>query len=202
MIFGPRGTPPTVPGSGGPPVTVGRGGYGTFAGSPEIARASGGDSMSVNDASAVETTFERIRQRYAVYYHLPEGMDSARGLDLDLSNAARRRHPDAALQYRRVGLTQDSGKPGLITRIPAHAPSSRDPEPAQTDADSADSSSNPTHKRRAVNDSSGAPVSLAVQAPPGQTADTDTPKTINRRRGVSDPGSSTPVVITPTTPTQ
>ena len=67
---------------------------GTSAGSPSIARASGGDSMNVNDAAAVETTFERIRQRYAIYFTIPEGMGddmkNGRGMELDLADAARK----------------------------------------------------------------------------------------------------------------
>jgi hypothetical protein len=200
VIFGPRGTPPTVPGSGAPPIMVGN--YGMSCGAPEIARASGGDSMSVNYASAVETTFERIRQRYAVYFHLPESMDSARGMDLDLTDAARRRHPDAALQYRRVGLAQDSGKPGLITRMPAHPPTGRDPDPAAPNSidASADPSAAAPHRRPGVNDSSGTPVTLAVQPPIEQPADPDSSatKVTSRRRGVSDPGSTPRVTVTPT----
>jgi len=193
VIFGPRRTPPTVPGSGGPTVINGPT---TWAGSPEIARASGGDSMSVNDGSAVETTLERIRQRYAVYYHLPEGMDASRGLDLDLTNAARRRHPDAALQYRRIGLTGDAARPGLISRVPAHAPTGRDPEPVAQDAEP-DPAPTVAHRRPGVNDSSVTPVSLPVHGPPESTSDPDTVPIKSRRRAVSDPGSAPRVILVP-----
>ncbi|MBV8841611.1 MAG: VWA domain-containing protein [Bryobacterales bacterium] len=196
VIFGPR----RLPGSGGgPPVIVGPGQPGIFAGSPEIARSSGGDSLSINDATAVETTFERIRQRYAVYFHLPEGMDSARGMDLDLTDAARRKHPDAALQYRQVTLAKDGARPGLISRVPAHPPTGRDPEPAQA-GDSTDDKPTLAHRRPAVNDASGTQVSLPVQTPGDQPADADTsttPTTINRRRGVSDPGSTPHIILQP-----
>ena len=194
VILGPR----RVPSPGGPPIMIGNR-EGVYAGSPEIARASGGDSLGVNDASAVETTFERIRQRYAVYFHLPDGMDAARGMELDLTDAARRRHPDAALQYRRIGLANDSGRPGLISRVPAHAPTGHDPEPAQS-ADSADTSPALAHRRPAVNDSSGTQVTLPVQAPVEQPS-TDPPPapgpTTNHRRGVSDPGSTPHIILIP-----
>jgi hypothetical protein len=196
VILGPRRGGP-----GGPPVMIGNR-DGVFAGAPEIARASGGDSLSVNDASAVETTFERIRQRYAVYFHLPEGMDSSGGMELDLSDATRRRHPDASLQYRRIGLANDSGRPGLISRVPAHAPTGRDPEPASQAAqtDSPDSTPAAVHRRPAVNESSGTQVSIPVQAPPppaDQTAADAPAPTTNHRRGVSDPGSTPRIILVP-----
>jgi hypothetical protein len=192
VILGPRRT--TTPGA--PPVMIGNR-EGVYAGSPEIARASGGDSLSVNDASAVETTFERIRQRYAVYFYLPEGMDASRGMELDLTDSARRRHPDAALQYRRIGLAADSGRPGLISRVPAHPPTGRDPEPAQT-TDSEDPSPTIAHRRPGVNDSSGTQVAIPVQVPgdPPATDPTPTP-TNNHRRGVSDPGSTPHIILIP-----
>src|SRR5579864_3822961 len=72
VIFGPRG------GGGGPyggrRGGGGMGGHTQSAGTSEIARDSGGDSMSVNDASALEETLSRIRQRYTLYFNLPEGV--------------------------------------------------------------------------------------------------------------------------------
>jgi hypothetical protein len=198
VIFGPR----RLPGAGGgPSTTIGGGQPGVFSGAPEIARSSGGDSLSVNDGTAVETTFERIRQRYAVYFHLPEGMDSARGMDLDLTDVSRRRHPDAALQYRQVTLAKDGARPGLISRVPAHAPTGRDPQPESVQAaDPSDAPPTLTRRRPAVNDSTGTQVSLPVKAPVEQTSDADTPapaSTINRRRGVSDPGSAPHIILVP-----
>jgi len=97
IILGRRGGVLRGPLPGSPPIMVGTLG-GIASGSPEIARASGGDSLNVNDAAAVEGTFERIRRRYALYFYLPDGMEMARGMELDLTDAARRKHPDAALQ--------------------------------------------------------------------------------------------------------
>src|SRR5579864_6308148 len=73
VIFGPRG-------GGGPyggsryPGGGGMGGHTQSAGTSEIARESGGDSMSVNDASALEETLSRLRQRYTLYFNLPDGV--------------------------------------------------------------------------------------------------------------------------------
>jgi VWFA-related protein len=165
------------------------------AGSPEIARTSGGDSLNVNDASAVETTFERIRQRYAIYFYLPDGMENGRGMELDLTDTARRRHLDAALQYRQVGLAKDGAKPVLITRVPAHPPSGRDPEPGQVE--SSDASPAPAHRRPGVNYSTGEQVVLPVQPAVELPAAADQSRTqvTVRRRGISQPDNSTPRVI-------
>jgi hypothetical protein len=173
---------------------------GVSAGSPSIARASGGDSLNVNDAAAVETTFQRIRQRYAIYFTVPEGMPdnvNGRGMELDLTDAARRRHPAATLQYRQIALAKDGAKPGLITRVPAHPVAGHDPEPATTEA--SDASPAPAHRRLAVNDSSGSPLVLpthpAVEAPTVSGPEVTQVKV--RRRGVSEPDGTPRVIIGP-----
>jgi VWFA-related protein len=91
-------------GGGGGPVTIGS--HTSSAGTAEIARASGGDSMQVDDASALETTLERIRQRYALYFYLPDGVKPGeeRGIEVALTDTARRRYSDADVRYRRVYL--------------------------------------------------------------------------------------------------
>ena len=196
VIWGPR----RMPAPGAPPVTIGNSMAGLHAGAPEIARASGGDSLSIDDADAVETTFERIRKRYAIYYHLPEGMDAGRGLELDLADAARRRHRDASLQYRQITLAKDGARPGLISRVAAHPPTGHDSEPAQTDSAQADSGAgSPTAPRRrpGVSDSIGTQVTLPVQAPADQAADTTAPPPATHRRAVSDPGSGPRVTVGP-----
>jgi hypothetical protein len=167
------------------------------AGSPEIARTSGGDSLNANDASAVENTFQRIRQRYAIYFYLPEGMENGRGMELDLTDTARRRHLDAALQYRQVDLAKDGAKPVLITRVPAHPPSGRDPE--QGKVESSDASPAPAHRRRGVNYSTGEqvvlPVQPAVELP--TVADQSRTQVTVRRRGISQPDRTLRVIIEP-----
>jgi len=194
VILGRRRGPSSMPGS--PPVVIGNP-RATSAGSPSIARASGGDSLNVNDASSVESTFQRIRQRYALYFYLPDGIKDGRGMEVDLTDQARRRHPDAALQYRQVGLTQDGSPPGLITRVPAHSPTGHNPEP--DNAESNDVSPDPAHRRPAVNDSGGSQVVLPVR----QVAETNTPDdqprppVTVRRRGVSDPSGTSGATIEP-----
>jgi len=76
------------------------------AGTSQIANQSGGDSMAVDQASAFEKTLARIRERYALYFYLPEGMKPGdeRSVEVVLSDAARRRYPRAEVRYRRTYL--------------------------------------------------------------------------------------------------
>ena len=192
IILGRRRGPSRIPVPGSRPYP-----RGMAAGSPEIARTSGGDSLSVNDASAVETTFERIRQRYAIYFYLPDGMENGRGMELVLTDTARRRYLDAALQYRQVGLAKDGAKPALITRVPAHPPSGRDTEPGKVA--SSEASPAPAHRRLGVNYSTGEQVVLPGQpiVEPPAAADQSRTQVTVRRRGVSQPDSTPRVNIEP-----
>jgi VWFA-related protein len=74
------------------------------AGTEEIARESGGDSMPVNDSYALQDTLARLRQRYALYFSLPPGVRAGeeRTIELQLADAAERRHPGAEVHYRRT----------------------------------------------------------------------------------------------------
>ena len=132
IILGPRGPyggrggsgPYGGPGGSGP-VVMGRT---RSAGTAEIARHSGGDSMSVDDASALETTLSRIRQRYALHFYLPQGVKPGeeRAIEVALADSARQRYPDAEVRYRRVYLapsgSSDGGsggvEPAIITQEP------------------------------------------------------------------------------------
>jgi hypothetical protein len=151
----------------------------------------------VNNAAAVENTFERIRRRYAIYFYLPDGMDTGRGMELDLTDPARRRHPDAALQYRQIALAKDGAKPGLITRVPAHPPLGRDPEPVK--AESRDTSATSARRRPGVSDSTGPPVMLPIPpAPETSTAeDQARTQTTIRQRRISEPDNRPRVIIGP-----
>jgi VWFA-related protein len=206
----PMTSPSPWPGGGGPlgPVILGRRrgpvsgpqsgpvyGRQTSAGSPEIARTSGGDSLNINDASAVDDTFARIRQRYAIYFTLPQGAEVGRVMQLDLADAARRRHADATLQYRQVTLAKDGVRPGLITRVSAHPPSAaRDPEPAAADTET-EASQSSGRRRAGVSDSSAAGPVIGVQPKTVERAPVEEPTgTINRRRGAND-GDNTPGAV-------
>jgi len=105
------------PGGGGGPVIVGS--RTRSAGTAEIAQQSGGDSMPVDDAQAFETTLARIRQRYALYFYLPDGVKPGqeRGIEVALSEAGRRRYSGAEVRYRRVYLAP-GGSPEPVDEGP------------------------------------------------------------------------------------
>jgi hypothetical protein len=62
--------------------------------------------MTVNDASAFHDTLARIRERYALYFYLPEGVrpGDVRSVGVELSDVARQRYPGAEVRYRRSYL--------------------------------------------------------------------------------------------------
>ena len=107
------------------------------AGTEEIARASGGDSLPVNDAYALQDTIERIRQSYAIYFAAPPGVRAGeeRQIDLELADAAYRRYPGGQVHYRRTYYAQgstpgggvSSSEPTVVSRS-AGASSQDDPD--------------------------------------------------------------------------
>jgi VWFA-related protein len=137
-IIIPRG-PSGGRGGGSGPVTIG--GRTHSAGTSEIARRSGGDSMDVQDASALEDTLARIRQRYALYFYLPAGVKPGeeRGIEVELTNAALRRYPGAEVRYRRSYMApngssgaEDTG-PTIVSRPQSDRPDAPSVPVADTD---------------------------------------------------------------------
>jgi hypothetical protein len=152
IVFGRRGPQPPVYGPGG---QIPIGDSTRSAGTAEIARASGGDSMTVYDAHALRETLERIRQRYALYFSLPPGAapGSQRRIVVTLTAAAARRHPTAELRFRRTYIVP--GKPGdpipetgdeAVVVTAAQLAKEEDAQPAQTQA------TKPTLRPRTVNE--------------------------------------------------
>jgi hypothetical protein len=140
--------------------------------------------MSINDASALEDTLARLRQRYALHFYLSEDAQakSQHNIRVDLSTEARIRYPEADVHSRRVfmgGGSTESGGPTVVT----HQTAISDPIPGEGDAAT---SSSTKHKRVAVNeDSSGsagssvgppsADDSAPAQTTPAQTAPAQSP---------------------------
>ena len=97
------------PGRGGP------GGYGGdrshTAGTATIAQDSGGDTMQVDDASALEDTLARLRQRYALFFYLPEGLKSGepKSVNVALAQDASIRYHDAEVRSRQVFMSGAAG---------------------------------------------------------------------------------------------
>jgi len=158
-IILPRGGRPGGAGGG-----MGGGGHTQSAGTSEIAQDSGGDSMSVNDSSALEETLLRLRQRYSLFFSLPDGVKPGeeRDTQVDLTSAARRRYPDAEVRYRRVSMTADGGSdsgPARVTRAPSDRDYSDPPPASRAPANSSDvPQQNPSRRRTPVNQD-GSPVS-------------------------------------------
>jgi hypothetical protein len=176
---------------GGGPVILGprrSGGYGGdpshSAGTATIANDSGGDTMDVDRASALEDTLARLRQRYALHFYLPDGSQPVdlHSIQVDLSQEARIRYRDAEVRSRRVFMSGGTGPeragPTVITRSKQPADTtveSTGPTPDETQGRSV-----PKRRRVAVNDDSGPRVNTVdpdpdnsgwpVETPPPQTA--------------------------------
>ncbi len=156
----PQGNGGGMPGGNGP---YGGGNARTkSAGTPEIARASGGDSFGVDDAGALETTLNRLRQRYALHFNSPE---TPRAINVQLTEAAARRYPNAELRFRRVssGNEPTSREPVSVSRT---APS-RSPDPSRADVSDAADPPRPKH-RPAVSEGGGPAGPLIQPEPPPQ----------------------------------
>jgi VWFA-related protein len=125
------------------------------AGTSEIARRSGGDSMPVDNAYAFQDTLSRLRQRYALHFYLPSTAKAGetRDLDVQLADAARRRYPGAEVRFRRTYMAPSDAKgtssPVVVSQ--GSTPQNPDPDvprirrrPAVNQVPDVDPSGNPT----------------------------------------------------------
>ncbi len=145
---------------GGGPVVLGRGrgGYGAdpshSAGTATIAQDSGGDTIQVDQASALQDTLARLRQRYALNFYLPEGMKAgdATSVRVDLSQEAKLRYFDAEIHYRRVflsGGSEERAGTTVVSRVGTAVDAAPD-----SGASSAQTSDTSGHRKVAVNEDS------------------------------------------------
>jgi VWFA-related protein len=152
VIFGRRGRFPGGMGSRTHP-----------AGTEEIARRSGGDSLRVEDASALETTLSRIRQRYALYFQVPEGARAGqeRTIEVDLAANARRRYPNAEVRYRRMYVVPQGFMPPVQGEAPLVSENRTEPAEAAGGEGAAAEPDRPVLiRRRPAPDAGGEPVIL------------------------------------------
>jgi VWFA-related protein len=167
-----------LPGRGGP---MGGNDPSHSAGTAQIATDTGGDTMNVEDARALEDTLTRLRQRYALYFYLPEGSKSGseQRIQVDLAQQARIQYAQADVRYRHASISgsgvQNASGPTLVTHAPAAT--STDDEPTLP------STSSPSGRRVMVNEDSGSHVNLSTDAndsgstPSAQTPSSGWPRT-------------------------
>jgi VWFA-related protein len=176
IIFGqPRGGGNRYPGGGG-------GSHTHSAGTSEIARDSGGDSMSVNDAEALDDTLARLRQRYTLYFSLPDGVQPGqeRNIQVDLTPEMRRRFSDAEVRYRRTSISGGSSgsgassvsdnddRPHITRRSSGSSGSSSSASTSTSDtvsnsSDNTDSSTPTVRRRRVAVNEDGTPIASPDQ---------------------------------------
>jgi VWFA-related protein len=131
------------------------------AGTAQIAADTGGDTMRVDDAGSLQDTLSRLRQRYALYFYLPEGSKGAedRNIQVDLAQNARIRYAQAEIRYRHASINsnsvQNASRPALVTHAPANAP--LDDEPATVPSTTSSSG-----RRVAVDEDSSPRVNLST----------------------------------------
>jgi VWFA-related protein len=160
------------------------------AGTADIARDSGGDTMQVDDASSLEDTLTRLRQRYALYFYWPEASDSAqkRNVQVDLADRTRTQFQEAEVRYRRVYMagssTEQSSGP-VVSRVQKRvAVDTADTTPIED-------TTVPKGRRVAVNEDSGAQVNT-VNIDAGSTD----------QQPATPPNSSAPRPVKPSQPPQ
>ena len=160
-------------GGGGGQVPGSRRGGGTqSAGTREIAAQTGGDTIQIDGAAAFETTLARIRQRYGIYFTVPDGVRAGaeRTIAIELAGSARRRYPNAEVRYRRTYVAPESSGPVSSSQSPdAPPPVVVSAGQAQRDSSSGDNGveeARPTMRRRpAVNERTGPTGPAAAPAP-------------------------------------
>ena len=118
--------------------------------------------MSVNDAEALEETLARLRQRYTLYFNLPEGVQPGQesNIQVDLTPEIRRRFADAEVRYRRTSMSNTDSRgagPTKVTRAPS------DSGLSDSSTSTTDSSTPTVHRRRVAVNEDGTPVTSPDQ---------------------------------------
>lgn len=204
---------PRYPGGGGNRYPGGGGGYpgggGGYpggntphtqsAGTSQIALSSGGDTMSVDDAQALENTLTRLRQRYALHFYQRDSAQTGQKhrIVVALADPTRRQHPDAEVRYRRSYLAAG----GAGTDAPASAEPIQVTRAGSDDAASSTSAVDPDRpvmRRRPAVDDSGSGSQPIILTPNGsQSGDSVRPRGVWRR---TDDANSSPKVATVPSP--
>ena len=81
--------------------------------------------MQADSSSALDTTLNRLRQRYGLHFNLPAGVTAGdrRTISVALEERVRLRYPDATLKYRRTyvaAISSGGGAPEeeILEKVP------------------------------------------------------------------------------------
>ena len=142
------------------------------AGTRTIAEDSGGDTFPVDDASALRDTLQRLRQRYALYFALPEGTQAGdrQSVRIELSQEAKLRYLDAEIHYRRVFMSGSAKEHAGPTEVTHAADPIGPDEPSRPSVDNSVSATPRSHT--AVNEDESGPTVNSI----GDPDDSATPK--------------------------
>jgi VWFA-related protein len=184
---------------GGGPVILGRGGPGVYggdrshtAGTSTIASDSGGDTIRVDQASALEDTLARLRRRYTFNFYFPAGVNEHAAVHVELAQQARIRYMDAEVHSRRVFISSQGSSeyagPTVVTRSPANNAASN---VSASEGETTSQASPPGRRHVAVNEDSG-PRGPRVDTP-GDDSNNSTPKSeASPTDGASSPNTQSP----------
>ncbi len=143
--------------------------------------------MQVDEASALEDTLARLRQRYALHFYVPEGGDQSvdlQSVQVDLAEQARIRYQNAEVRSRRVFMSGSGSERAGTTVVTRTQPTSDTNTDAATPSSTTTDESTPKRRRTAVNDSSGPQVN---------TVDTDSDGSSgSSQRGEAPASTTTP----------
>jgi hypothetical protein len=132
------------------------------AGTETIAQDSGGDTMSLSDASALENTLDRLRQRYLLHFYMSENSlaKTQHSIRVDLATDARILNPEADIRSRRVFI--GGSKETMGQTVVTHQTEISDPIPGD---DGAANTTPSKHKRVAVNEDDSGSAGSSVGPP-------------------------------------
>jgi hypothetical protein len=162
--------------------------------------------MTVDNASALQDTLERIRQSYALYFNAPEGVRQGekRNVQIALNQSATRRYQNAELRYRPTYVVSEGGTTSgpaqvddtpTVTRRNTGAVGRQEPQQQADDTmvDTPSDNTNRPKRRPAVDEpSSGGWRKVGATTPPEATAKTPTAQTVPAPMKAEDKPASEP----------
>jgi VWFA-related protein len=129
------------------------------AGTPEIARESGGDSLPVEHAAALLEALESLRQRYSLFFSVPPDARTGqrRTISVTLARDAARRYPGAQLRYRTQYVVPSdwAPPPEQISAAPAGNPETVGTPPHTGEAGASQENATTQNRRPAAGESYG-----------------------------------------------